>query len=189
MKRSLLLVGCAALALAGAAQGKGPDRATIDGPGLAKPIVLSGDSESGSQAGSPFLRFVEDVGFFPAVFSQTPNPMLPGHPTGALGPRYSIVYRVPGPDGEFFGLIQDLYPYAADGPVTFMPAGQAIFGMNTRGGWYQASSEAKGRLLAVGLPATAPGGRGLSGGAWTGIGLGGLLALAAGAFGVRRRTR
>ncbi len=189
MKRSLLVAACAALALTGAAQAKGPDRATIDGPGLAKPIVLSGDSESGSQAASPFFRFVQDVGFFPAVFPQTPNPMLPGRPTGTLGPRYSIVYRVPGPNGESFQLIQDLYPYAVDGPVTFMPAGQAIFGMRTLGGWYQGSSDAKGRLLVVGLPRKAPGSRALSGGAWAGIGLGGLLALAAGAFGVRRRTR
>jgi hypothetical protein len=188
VKRSTLLVACAALVAAGAAQAKGPDRATIDGPGIAKPLVLKGDSESGSQAASPFFRFVQDVGFFPAVFPQTPNPMLPARPKGRLGPRYSIVYRVPAPDRKFLRLTQDLYPYASGGPVTYMPSGQTIFGMRTFGGWYRAAPDAKVRILALGLPAQAPD-SGLSGGAWAGIGVGGLLALAAAGFGVRRRMR
>ena len=188
MKRWTLLIGCAALALAGAAQAKGPDKATIDGPGLAKPVVLNGDSESASQAASPFFRFVQDVGFFPAVFPQAPNPMLPARPKGTLGPRYTVVYRVPGPDRGLFSLIQDLYPYAAGGPVTYMPAGQLIFGMKTLGGWYQASPDARTRIVSLGLPASTPGSSGLTGGAWAGIGVGGLLALAV-AFGVRHRTR
>jgi hypothetical protein len=189
MKRLAVLIGCAALALAGEAAAKGPDRATISGPGLDKPVVLKGDSESASQAASPFFRFVQDVGFFPAVFPQTPNPMLPGRPKGLLGPRYSIVYRVPGPDRNFFRMTQDLYPYAAGGPVTYMPAGQSIFGMKTFGGWYQAALDARARIVSLGLPARAPGSRGLSGGAWAGIGVGGLIALAAGTLGVRRRMR
>ena len=53
MRRSVLIIGCAALLLAGAAQAKGPDRATITGPGLAKPVVLTGDAESNNMTASP----------------------------------------------------------------------------------------------------------------------------------------
>jgi hypothetical protein len=155
MKRLTAIIGCAALVLAGAAQAKGPDKATINGPGLEKPVALSGDSESNNMTASPFSRFVQDAGFFPAVFQREPNPMLAGRPAGALGPRYAVVYRVPGPDRRFFGITQDLYPYAAGGPVTYTLPGQPLFGTKSVGGWFRGSAGFKARLVALGLPAKA----------------------------------
>ena len=150
MKRLLVLAALAALVLPTAALAKGPDEAKITGPGLEKAIVISGPEEGGS----PMMAFAEAAGFFPAVFGQQPDPMLPSRPKGDLGPRYTIDYHVPGPDGDAFSISQDLYPYAEPAAVTYMKAGQEIFDMTTRGGWW-ADSSLKDNLVVLGLPKTA----------------------------------
>jgi hypothetical protein len=150
MKRLLLVLALAALALPVTAFAKGPDEAKITGPGLDKAIVISGPEEDGS----PMMAFAEAAGFFPAVFGQQPDPMLPGEPKGGLGPRYRIDYNVPGPEGEDYSISQDLYPYALPSAVTYTKAGQEIFDMTTVGGWWSDAS-LKDQLVALGLPKTA----------------------------------
>ena len=80
--------------------------------------------------------------------------MLPGRPKGDLGPRYTIEYNVPGGDGMSWTLEQDLYPYALPYAITYTKAGQEIFDMTTRGGWWTDAS-LKDQLVALGLPKTA----------------------------------
>lgn len=150
MKRLLLLVAITALALPATASAKGPDEAKITGPGLEKAITISGPEEDGS----PMMTFADAAGFFPAAFGQQPNPMLPGRPKGDLGPKYTIEYNVPGPEGEDYSISQDLYPYATPSAVTYMKDGQAIFDMTTVGGWW-ADATLKDQLEALGLPKTA----------------------------------
>jgi hypothetical protein len=150
MKRLLFLLAVAPLALPATALAKGPDEATITGPGLAKAITITGPEE----AGSPLMSFAEAAGFFPAAFGQEPNPMLPGRPKGDLGPKYRIDYNVPGGGGTSFPISQDLYPYAQPYAVTYMKEGQQIFDLTTRGGWWTDSS-LKDQLVALGLPESA----------------------------------
>ena len=150
MKRLLLVLAVAALALPTAAIAKGPDEATITGPGLDKAITITGLEEPGS----PIMAFAEAAGFFPAIFGQQPNPMLPGRPKGDLGPKYRIDYNVPGGESGSFSISQDLYPYAQPYAVTYTKEGQQIFDMTTRGGWWSDSS-LKDQLVALGLPKTA----------------------------------
>jgi hypothetical protein len=150
MKRLLLLVAVAALAAPATALAKGPDEATITGPGLAKAITIKGPEEEGS----PMMAFADAAGFFPAAFGQQPNPMLPGRPKGDLGPRYTIKYHVPGPESDAFSISQDLYPYALPSAVTYMKAGQEIFDMTTQGGWWS-NAALKDQLVALGLPKSA----------------------------------
>ena len=150
MKRFLLVLAVAALALPTAAFAKGPDKATITGPGLANAITVTGPEDEGS----PLMAFAEATGFFPAAFGQQPDPMLPGLPKGDLGPRYTIEYNVPGGDGMSWTLEQDLYPYALPDAVTYMKPGQQIFDMTTLGGWWTDAS-LKDQLVALGLPKTA----------------------------------
>jgi hypothetical protein len=150
MKRLLLVLAVAALALPVTALAKGPDEAKITGPGLDKAILITGPEEEGS----PMMAFADAAGFFPAVFGQQPDPMLPGRPKGDLGPRYTIEYNVPGPEGEDYSISQDLYPYALPYAVTYTKAGQPIFDMTTAGGWWTDSS-LKDQLVALGLPKTA----------------------------------
>ncbi|MEP6910188.1 MAG: hypothetical protein ABI896_07145 [Actinomycetota bacterium] len=148
MKRSIVLAALLALALPAAALGKGPSEATVTGLGLGKTITIGG----GENEGAPVMHLAEAAGFFPAVFGQEPNPMLPGRPKGNLGPKYAIDYKVPGGEGATFQIRQDAYPYAKPNGVTYMPPGQAIFDMKTRGGWFTDAQLKE----AMKVPATPP---------------------------------
>jgi hypothetical protein len=140
----LVVFGFGALALASGAKAKGPSEATVTGPGLGVSITLGGNTP-----------LTNGAGFFPAAFGQSPDPMLPGRPKGALGPKYSIVWTVPTGGGND-RIRQDIYPYAKPYPVTYMPAGQQIFDQETRGGWYLASVDTRTTLVQAGLPARSP---------------------------------
>jgi hypothetical protein len=146
MRRSLLFtLALAALVFASTAAAKGPTAATITGPGLDTPLSISGTEGSGDLG-----LLVQEAGFFPAAFDQTPSPMLGKRPSN-LGPRFVIVHDL-GSDT----LRQDLYPYAAGGPVSYMKPGQRFWDMRTRGGWYQGTAALKQMLVKAGLPAKAP---------------------------------
>jgi len=156
MKRLALF--SAALALLAAfvttsALAKGASEATITGPGLGKGITLKGEGQVG---GGQLMQLAGAAGFFPAVFVTSPNPMLTVRPQGVLGPRYTILYEMPGRSGVD-ELRQDLYPYAEPSPVAYTRPGQRFFGTEeTVGGWYVASTSLKDELVAVGLPETSP---------------------------------
>lgn len=152
MRRLILLLALALLALPSHALGKGPSAATMDGPGGGGGITFSGDEGSG-----PLGNLTQQSGWFAAVFEQEPSPMLAGRPKGDLGPKYTVTYTVPGPNNDTFTITQDIYPYAGSGPVTYLAPGQPIFDMKTRGGWFQAGPDLKETLVAAGLPETPAG--------------------------------
>jgi len=186
MKRLLFVLAAAAL-LAPAALAKGPSQATVTGPGLSEAIVFKGLGDSSA--------LTEQAGFFPAVFGQTPSPMIK-RPAGKLGPRYTIHYVVPGGNAKPYRITQYLYPYAAGGAVTFLRPGQPIFGATTTGGWYYAGGVLKQTLVRAGLPKAAPrvsasaSSSGSNIALFAGIGIPGALALAGAAVLVaRRRSR
>jgi hypothetical protein len=192
-----LIVICFALAAFGvlvpaSAFGKGASEATIVGPGLDRPITLAGEGQAG---GEVLMGIAEAAGFFPAVFTQTPDPMLDERPAGELGPRYTITYVMPGPNNELDDLVQSFYPYASPSPVSYVEPGQRFWTTEqTRGGWYVASSSLKDQLVAAGLPRDAPTGSPPSDSPWKVIGPAGVLVLVAGlggvaAFLMRRRPQ
>jgi hypothetical protein len=154
MKRVLLILVIAALALPAAALGKGPSAASIDGPGSGGGIRFTGCCTPES----PTMTLAEQAGFFPAVFAEEPDPMLAARPKGELGPKYVITYTVPGPNNETWKIRQNVYPYATPAPITYMEPGQEIFEIvgGTRGGWFQADPRLKETLVSAGLPANAP---------------------------------
>ena len=153
--RALLLGVAGALVLATAAHGKGPSQATVAGAGLDEPITLAGMGEPDN--GTPLGAFAESAGFFQTTFGQTPDSTVRERPAGRLGPRYTITYRVPAPDGSTDTIRQDLYPYAGPGPLTYTKPGQPFFdGERTDGGWYHAGPGLKTMLVDRGLPASAP---------------------------------
>jgi hypothetical protein len=152
VKRLFLILGAAALLLPAMALGKGPTRASLDGPGLAGPITFQGYGTDRRSVGT----LAEQAGFFPAAFGQQPGPMLVRRPRGDLGPKYTITYTVPGPSGRADKVRQDVYPYAALRPVTYMMPGQKYMGRRTQGGWFRAGSRLKKTLVRAGLPAHAP---------------------------------
>src|SRR5207302_3297681 len=121
MKRTLVVL-LAALVLPAVAAAKGPSKAEVSGPGLGKPLVVTGAEATGT----PLMTLAESAGFFPAVYGQSPDPMVT-RPKGDLGPRYSVVYRVPGPNRTVSTIRQDLYPYAKPFPVSYMNPGQPFW--------------------------------------------------------------
>jgi hypothetical protein len=150
MKRLILLLALALLAMPSQALGKGPTAATMEGPGGGGGITFSGHEESG-----PLGDLTQQSGWFPAAFAQEPNPMLAERPKGNLGPKYTVTYTVPTDMNRTVTIRQEIYPYATSGPVTYMAPGQPLFDMPTRGGWFQAGPDLKATLVAAGLPETA----------------------------------
>jgi hypothetical protein len=149
------LLALVVLAVAPAAEAKGPTRATIEGPGLSKSLAWNPVNAEKRTPG--FFKLVAGLGFFPAAFGTVPSPLLPSRPEGDLGPKYTITYGVPTGRGKPAAVRQDLYPYAAGGPVTYMPPGQKLFvDRETTGGWYRAGNKVKATLRRLGLPATPP---------------------------------
>lgn len=149
MKRLALTLAIATLALPTAALGKGPTAATLEGPGIGDGISFTGYEGTGRLG-----YLTQATGFFAAVLGQQPNPMLAARPKGDLGPEYTLTYGVPG-GGSTAKVVQTIYPYAPDGPVMYTAAGQDMFGMKSRGGWFQGAPHLKATLVEAGLPASA----------------------------------
>jgi hypothetical protein len=170
---------------------KGASEAVITGPGLEDPITMAGEGKPG---GEQLMQLAEAAGFFPATFGQTPDPMVDKRPAGYLGPRYKVVYEMPGPNNELDDIVQYLYPYAKPYPVSYTRPGQRFWTTErTRGGWYVAStSYVKDALVAEGLPRNPAGAGDGDGIPWTFAAVlsavaVALAAAALGAFYVRRR--
>jgi hypothetical protein len=156
MRRPLLLAAALAalLLLPAAANAKGPSAASVSGPGLRHAVIIEGYGEGGNDTALGIL--VTDGGFFPQTFGGTPVATT-SRPVSALGPRYEVTYTVPGgPNGDST-LRQDLYPYAVNGPVTYMAPAQKFWGtQSTAGGWFRGTAQLKRVLVKAGLPKRAP---------------------------------
>ena len=158
----------AALTLATPALAKGPSQARITGPGLARAIVISGNGEPGEQDRLASLAL--QTGLFTVMFGAgasiggpAPARLPTPPPRASLGPRYTLVYTVPGvtprPGQQFGQVRQDLYPRAAGGPLIYTPPGQQGFGGPlTVTGWLRGRPQLTRTLAQVGvqIPAMFP---------------------------------
>jgi hypothetical protein len=152
MGKVVPLICIVALYVTAPAQAKGPDRATLTGPGLERPLVFG-------QAGMPSLSVLtQKGGFWAQAFGTSARAdqgkLLAARPRGNLGPRYLVAYRVPSSPETSSVIWQVLYPYAAK-PVSHM-AKQPLWGRTVPGGWYQLGPGLKALLIEAGLPATPP---------------------------------
>jgi hypothetical protein len=143
----------AALTLPSMAAAKGPSAASVSGPGLGRTLAVTGQGEG---PGTPLGSLATTGGFFAQMFGDT-YPTQRTQPKGTLGPRYTVVYTVPGPDNITSRVVQYAYPYAKPVPLTYMKPGQPFWGNRaTYGGWFVALPSLKRMLLRAGLPAKAP---------------------------------
>lgn len=142
----------AALSLPAAAAAKGPSSASISGPGLDRQLAVAGDGELGQ--GTPLGTLVSLGGFMAQMYGQMPSATLKAQPkSSALGPRYRIVYIVPGPNAIRSRVVQVFYPYAKPVPLTYMKPGQSYWGSRkTLGGWFRSSTALTRALVSTGLP-------------------------------------
>jgi len=154
---ALALAATVAIAFPTAALAKGASEAMISGPGLEGAAIHLTGSGGDPASGSALGKLTQYAGYFPATFGQVPDPMLRHRPRGTLGPKYLIVWMVPGPSGDPARLHQDLYPYAQAGPLTYMRPGQSFFGtQRTHGGWFAAPAAINSTLVGAGLPVRPP---------------------------------
>jgi hypothetical protein len=155
MRRYLVAAAtlAAALALPGLASAKGPSSASISGPNLDGSLAIRGTGEMGP--GTPLGSLVDYGGYFAQMFGQTPDPTRRTQPKGVLGPRYKVVYVVPGGNKIQSRVVQFLYPYAKPVPLTYMRPGQPFWNTEqAHGGWFRASASLKSMLVRAGLPPT-----------------------------------
>jgi hypothetical protein len=182
----VVTVAATALVLPAFAFAKGPDHASISGPGISGSIRIDGDGEGGT--GTPLGALATYAGFATQVFGHHPNdPTLTHRSEGTLGAHYRVVYSVPTPSGRRT-ILADLYPFATPRPLTYMKPGQHFHdGMATHGGWYVASMALKRTLGEAGVPGLSARTRGSSPWRWAGLAAVGLAALALAATGLSRR--
>lgn len=142
------------IATSSPAAAKGPGQATIDGPGVAPPISLRSPGEPA--IGKPLATMIQESGFFGQLHGAD-APWRHERPDGELGPRYVVTYRL-GSRYHSPSIIQYVYPYASEGPVTYMPADQRSWtSQTTTGGWHRTNASLKDMLIAAGLPEQPPG--------------------------------
>jgi hypothetical protein len=154
--KRLSVVGAFAIVLLGLvspALAKGPSQAVIEGPGLESPISLRPPGQP--TIGPRLATMVEQSGFFFGLSSQRSERKRIRF-AGELGPRYTVTYTLNGP-ARPDAIKQHVYPYASQGPLTYMPRGQKYWnGEQTTGGWHEAPVALKEMLVKSGLPRTPP---------------------------------
>jgi hypothetical protein len=153
-------------AVATPALAKGATRASITGPGLARPITVSAQGEALPGQGDTLSSLAEQTGLFTVLFGRgsgtpdEPSALRTPPAAASLGPKYTLTYTVPGvtsEPGQTDGRIrQDLYPRAAGGPVIYTQPGQQGFGQPLQAtGWLRGTPQLTPTLTRLGVPAGA----------------------------------
>jgi len=138
------------IALAGPAWAKGPETATLAGPGLDQPIdVFSSTEENRS---SYLVIALTDL---TSLWEPANVELTSEAPTEHLGERYTLTWQMYGPsdaDPADYTVRQDLYPNARfGGPVVHLHPSSYL---DTEGGWFQAAEALRETLAALGVPVT-----------------------------------
>ncbi|HEY3142975.1 MAG TPA: hypothetical protein VGJ86_17685 [Acidimicrobiales bacterium] len=142
----------AVIGFGGTAWAKGPQSASITGPGLDEPIELTMQGGDGNQ----IVRLMALSGVWEG--SETGGPeRLSSKPTGDLGSKYTVIWSilVPNNDGQLEDRVayrKDIYPDAAGGPVIYTPAQEDTgVGVGTTG-WARGTAGLWRVLGEVGVP-------------------------------------
>jgi hypothetical protein len=159
------------VALATPALAKGTTQASITGPGLARPVIVSvaAASEALPGQGDALSSLADQTGLFMVLFGANIGDVaVPDQPSrlrtppaaATLGPKYAVSYTVPGitpaPGQARDQIRQYLYPRAAGGPVIYTLPGQQGFGQLVQAtGWLRGTPQLTATLTRLGIPAGA----------------------------------
>ena len=159
------------VALATPALAKGTTQASITGPGLARPVIVSvaAGSEAVPEQGDALSSLADQTGLFTVLFGANIGDVtVPDQPSrlrtppaaATLGPKYTVTYTVPGitpaPGQARDQIRQYLYPRAAGGPVIYTLPGQQGFGQPVQAtGWLRGTPQLAATLTRLGIPAGA----------------------------------
>jgi hypothetical protein len=131
-------------------------KAVITGPGLGRPIVVSGDlfafGEGQQNTASGLAEGLIAASGLGAGPEEGWYELPPD--TTTLGPAYEVNYFIEGEEqfGTTVPLHQSIYPYAAGRPFVYTAPGQRFFGSKI-GEWWSASPSLRTWLVSHGLPA------------------------------------
>lgn len=148
--RTVLIVVIVALivGVGGPAFAKGPESATIIGPGIDEPIDLMDNPNQDT-----VRALIEQTGLWYATGRGEP---LPTPPEGDLGPAYVLTWVNLGPPGEPVEnrtIRQTLYLNAEGGPIIETPAQVGLDGWGPGIiGWFRAPDTLPDTLMALGVP-------------------------------------
>jgi hypothetical protein len=130
---------------------KGPQSATVTGPGIDRPIELM-DTANTDLLG----RLMEQTGLW---YASGDVPLPSEEPQGKLGPGYTLTWINAGPPGEGVDertIRQVLYLDAEDSPVIHTPAQESLRGWGPgMTGWFRARSGLRDTLAELGVPFSA----------------------------------
>jgi hypothetical protein len=140
------------------AAAKGPDQATVSGPGIDQPIaVRPHDSPS---IGQHMASLIQSSGIVNQLWCRSCDDLSAKQPIADLGPMYVVRYRVTSPiGGPSRWVEQHAYPFAQPHPVTYVAPGQPFWHQRTVGGWYEADPKLRHVLVGLGArmePASVP---------------------------------
>jgi hypothetical protein len=152
MKKRMLTITVVVCAIVvttvGTALAKGPESATLSGPGIEGPTELDQND--------PLLGQLMELS---GIWFET-DQRLPNEPAGDLGPAYNLTWVNSAPPEDAIEertIRQTLYPFAEHGPLINTPAQVGLVGWGAEVlGWSEAPESLIEKLQALGVPAPAP---------------------------------
>jgi hypothetical protein len=145
-----LVASAIVAAVAGTALAKGPESATITGPGIDEPIEI----ELFEPANPDLVHKL--MGQTSLWLAPSGDSRIHGEPTGDLGPAYTLTWINAGPPGdpvEERTIRQILYPLAERGPMIETPSQIGLEGWGPEViGWFVAPNDLADTLTALGVP-------------------------------------
>lgn len=167
------------------AAAKGPESATISGPGIDGTLELIGEDNWVQVS-----KLMEQTGLWYAT-GDLPRPIEA--PSGELGPAYTLTWVNGGPPGkstEERTMVQVLYLHAENGPLIHTPRQDALESWGQeRIGWFTAPDGLHGTLEELGVPVSEAAPGSLQGGTWWILGAAGVVAVAGLASQLAKRRR
>ena len=143
---------------AGGAAAKGPDQATVSGPGIDQPIAVR--PHGSPTIGQHMASLIQSSGIMNQLWCRSCDDLSAKQPTADLGPMYAVRYRLPSlTSGSTRWVEQHAYPFAQPHPVTYVAPGQPFWHQRTAGGWYEAGPKLRHLLVGLGAqmePASVP---------------------------------